>query len=285
MITLNGREVSPKYFSDGALDIKIEPELLNIERLNIIVWRFDKNEELISIYFLTRHLQSKGIRDVELRMPYIPNARKDKAQREKDVFSLKYFAEIINQLQFSRVVVLDPHSTVSEALIDRIRVITPEGYIHAVLEELGEQVILFYPDEGAVKRYADKTDRPYVYGMKTRDKTTRVINDYRIEGDLELIAGRDILMVDDICTSGKTLATAAGKLKELGAGKLFVFVSHCENAAVKSKLLELITCLYTTDSIFRETHPKIRLLPDGMTGDVSLSSRQQTAIVLRRGDY
>ena len=61
--------------------------------------------------------------------------------------------------------------------------------------------------------------------------------------------------------SGKTLATAAGKLKELGAGKLFVFVSHCENAAVKSELLELITCLYTTDSIFRETHPKIRLLP------------------------
>ncbi|MBQ7145591.1 MAG: ribose-phosphate pyrophosphokinase [Lachnospiraceae bacterium] len=261
MITLNGKEVSPKYFSDGALDIKIEPELLNFEGLNIIGWRFDKNEELISIYFLTRHLQSKGIRDVELRMPYIPNARKDKAQREKDVFSLKYFAEIINQLQFSRVVVLDPHSTVSEALIDRIRVITPEGYIHAVLEELGDQAILFYPDEGAVKRYADKTDRPYVYGMKTRDKTTRVINDYRIEGDLEIIAGRDILMVDDICASGKTLAIAAGKLKELGAGELFVFVSHCENAAVKSGLLELITRLYTTDSIFRETHPKIRLLP------------------------
>lgn len=261
MITLNGKEVSPKYFSDGALDIKIEPELLNFEGLNIIGWRFDKNEELISIYFLARHLQSKGIRDVELRMPYIPNARKDKAQREKDVFSLKYFAEIINQLQFSRVVVLDPHSTVSEALIDRIRVITPEGYIHAVLEELGDQVILFYPDEGAVKRYADKTDRPYVYGMKTRDKTTRVINDYRIEGDLELITGRDILMVDDICASGKTLAIAAGKLKELGAGDLFVFVSHCENTVVKSELLGLITRLYTTDSIFRETHPKIRLLP------------------------
>ena len=112
-----------------------------------------------------------------------------------------------------------------------------------------------------MKRYADKTDRPYVYGMKTRDKTTRVINDYRIEGDLELIAGRSILMVDDICTSGKTLATAAGKLRALGAGELFVFVSHCENTAVKSELLELITCLYTTDSIFRETHPKIRLLP------------------------
>lgn len=261
MITFNGKEVSPRYFSDGALDIKIEPELLNFEGLNTIGWRFDKNEELISVYFLARHLQSKGIRDVELRMPYIPNARKDKAQREKDVFSLKYFAEIINQLDFSRVVVLDPHSVVSEALIDRIRVITPERYIHAVLEELGNQAILFYPDEGAVKRYADKTDRPYVYGIKTRDKTTRVINDYRIEGDLEIIAGRDILMVDDICASGKTLAIAAGKLKELGAGELFVFVSHCENTAVKSELLELITRLYTTDSIFRETHPKIRLLP------------------------
>ena len=260
MISLNGNPVTPKHFSDGALDIKIEPELLNHEGLNTISWRFDNNEELIVVYFLARHLQTKGIREVELRMPYIPNARKDRAQREKDVFSLKYFAEMINQLQFSRVVVLDPHSIVSEALIDRIRVITPEKHIHQVLEELGESVIMFYPDEGAVKRYADKTDRPYVYGMKTRDKTTRVINDYRIEGNLDIIAGQDIMMVDDICASGKTLAIAAGKLKELGARHLYVYVSHCENTAVQSELLDIITRLYTTDSIFREEHPKIRVL-------------------------
>ena len=38
-------------------------------------------------------------------MPYISNARKDRAHREKDVFTLKYFANIINSLNFDNVYV------------------------------------------------------------------------------------------------------------------------------------------------------------------------------------
>lgn len=261
MIFLNGTEIIPKHFNDGTLDIKLDPSLLKYEGENTIEWRFDNNEELIIIYFLARHIQSKGMSDTELYMPYIPNARKDRAHRVKDVFSLKYFSEIINNLQFKRVVVFDPHSYVSEALIDRICIITPENYINAVLEELGENAIMFYPDEGAVKRYADKYDRKFVYGIKNRDKETRVINSLRIEGDLESIKGKDILMVDDICASGNTLLSATSKLKELGAKDFYVFVSHCENTIIGRELLNVITRLYTTDSIIRTEHPKIKVMP------------------------
>lgn len=260
MITLNGTDVLPKHFSDGTLDVKIDIGLLNFGGTNIITWRFDNNEELITVYFLARHLQSKGITDIELHMPYIPNARKDRAQRDKDVFSLKYFAEIVNSLQFRRVVVLDPHSIVSEALIDRISVVTPEKHVHAVLEGLPDSTILFYPDEGAVKRYADKIGRPFVYGMKNRDKESRDITSLRIEGDIESLRGNDVLMVDDICASGKTLGIAGKQLQEHGADHLYVYVSHCENTVMHSDLLDVITMLYTTDSILRETHPKIRLV-------------------------
>lgn len=260
MIILNGTELFPKHFSDGALDIKIEFSLLKTDETNTIEWRFDNNEELITVYFLTRHMQSKGITDIVLRMPYIPNARKDRAQRDKDVFSLKYFAEIINSLQFKHVVVLDPHSMVSEALIDRIRIVMPDEYIQTILNGLDDSAILFYPDEGAVKRYAHKIDREYVYGMKNRDKETRMINSFQLQGDLEGIEGNDILMVDDICSSGKTLCIAAEKLKEKGARNLYVYVSHCENGIIHSDLLDVITRLYTTDSIFRETHPKIEIM-------------------------
>lgn len=257
MITLNGTAVVPKHFSDGTLDIKIDPAIWQGKESAVIEWRYDDNEELVSVYFLARHLQSKGVADVELRLPYIPNARKDRAQREKDVFSLKYFAEIINSLHFSRVVALDPHSIVSEALIDRIRVITPERLVEAVLAKLDGPVTMFYPDEGAVKRYAERIGRDFVYGSKHRDKETRVIRELRIEGEEEQIRGKNILMVDDICASGKTLCIAAKKLKELGAKDLYVFVSHCENTVIGSDLLDVITKLYTTDSILREAHPKI----------------------------
>ena len=260
MIALNNTIINHKYFSDGALDIKIDYDLLKQGETNIIEWRFDNNEELIIVYYLAKHLRTKGIREVELHMPYIPNARKDRAQQNNHVFSLKYFSEIINSLDFKRVVVLDPHSIVSEALIDRIVAITPEKYIQAALDKLDDIEIMFYPDEGAVKRYASKTDRAYIYGMKTRDEITREIKSLKIEGDVEKIQGNNILMVDDICSSGNTLNIAAKKLKELGAKDIYVYVSHCEDTVLNSDLLNTIAKLYTTNSILRAEHPKIEVI-------------------------
>lgn len=260
MVFLNGTKVTPKYFTDGSLDIKIDYLLLRLGEKNTIEWRYDNNEELIVVYFLARHLQTKGITDIDLLMPYIPYARKDRAQREIDVFSLKYFSEIINSLAFTQVIVLDPHSIVSEALIDRIRCITPEQHVQAVLNEIGDDTLMFYPDEGAVKRYADKIGKAYIYGMKTRDKTSRVIKSLRIEGDVEDIKEKNILMVDDICASGGTLSKAGKQLLEMGAKNLYVYVSHCENTVIGRELLDVITALYTTDSIIREEHPKIKVM-------------------------
>ena len=259
MIKLNNELITPKYFSDATLDIKMDIDILNKDN-NIIEWYFDNNEELIVLYFVTRYIQSKAIDNIDLFMPYIPNARKDRAQRSKDVFSLKYFSEIINNLNFKNVYVLDPHSIVSEALIDRIRIITPEKYILRVLDKLDASTIMFYPDEGAMKRYSGKFDKEFTYGIKVRDKETRVINSLQIEGDLENIKDKDILMVDDICASGKTLCIAAKKLKELGAKNIYVYVSHLENHATNSELLEVINKLYTTNSLFRNNHPKIEII-------------------------
>ena len=83
---------------------------------------------MFALYCLTRHLQKFGIK-VSLFMPYIPNARMDRVKVDEDTFTLKYFAEIINSLSFTSVSVLDPHSSVSEALIERIRIFRPDKYI------------------------------------------------------------------------------------------------------------------------------------------------------------
>ncbi len=67
---------------------------------------------MAAILFLTKHLKNLGY-NVSLDMPYIPNARQDRVKGENDVFTLKYFAEFINSLDFDRVFVLDPRSNVS----------------------------------------------------------------------------------------------------------------------------------------------------------------------------
>ena len=187
----------------------------------------------------------------------------DRVKHDNEVFTMKYFAEIINSLHFSRVKVFDPHSAVSEALLNRIEIIPVTEYIKRAISEIGnENLVMFYPDEGAVKRYSELTSTPFVYGMKNRGWETREIRGLQIVDPAHLVKGHNVLMVDDICSSGKTLCIAAKELLELGAADIYVYVSHCENTVVDSELLTIVKRLYTTDSIYRNNHQKVSLVSE-----------------------
>ncbi|MDE5824616.1 MAG: ribose-phosphate pyrophosphokinase, partial [Lachnospiraceae bacterium] len=159
MIRLNNKKVGINYFPDGTLLLK--EAITDTDDKNAVIeikWNYENNEELLVIYFLTKHIQAAGYHNLILNMPYIPNARQDRVKNPEDVFTLKYFAEFINNLDFAEVRVLDAHSHVSLALIDRVRQDTPQKYIEKVIDEIeqdtGKKPLMFYPDEGAGKRYS-----------------------------------------------------------------------------------------------------------------------------------
>ena len=261
MITCNGKQVNLNHFPDGTLLIK---ELAPQTEKVVLTWLYENNEEMVALYFLANHLKSKGIKDMELNMPYITNARQDRVKAPEDVFTLKYFAQMINSLGFSKVTVLDPHSYVSEALIDNICIKTPKDNVEKVLDIIsqGEEVLLFYPDEGAMKRYSAMSDKPYVFGMKKRDWATGQIRGLEVQGQTELIEGSTVLIVDDICSRGGTFYHSAKALKALGAKKIYLYISHCENSILEGELLTsgLIEKVFTTNSIFNKEHERIEIL-------------------------
>lgn len=261
MIICNGKKIELNHFPDGTLLMK---ELAPDTEKVILTWLFESNEELVGLYFLTKHLQAKGIKDIELELPYIPNARQDRVKAPEDVFTLKYFAEMINSLGYSKVTVLDPHSYVSEALIDNIEIQSPKKYVERVLREISQEkdVLLFYPDEGAMKRYSAMFDCPYVFGIKKRDWTTGQIQGLEVSGQTELIKESTILIVDDICSRGGTFYHSAKALKELGAKQVYVYISHCENTILEGELLQgdLVEKVYTTNSIFTKSHERVKVL-------------------------
>lgn len=264
MILLNGVVIPLKHFTDGTLDMRVNvPREFESKRSAVITWRYENDVETVALVFLTRHLQERGVRDIDLVMPYIPNARMDRVKTDSDVFTLKYFAELINGLRFRSVRVLDPHSAVSEALIDRIVIKdAKDNIIEAVRRISDKNLMLFFPDEGAMKRYSEMCDLPFAYGEKNRDWETREIRGLTVCGDVEKIAGKSVLMVDDICSSGRTLHYAAKKLKELGAGNIYLYVSHCENIVTESELLHsgIVERVFTTRSFLKLDHPKFEIL-------------------------
>ena len=239
MILINGTPVNLGSFPDGTMLVKQD---IPAEDKITLSWHYENDRETLAVIYLANHLRAHGKEDIHLYMPYIPNARQDRVKTDEDVFTLKYFATILNSLNFKTVTVLDPHSSVSEALIENIRIEKPKAFIEKVIEMItekeGEAPSMFYPDEGAGKRYSGMIPLPYSFGIKKRDWATGQIKGLDAAGDTDSIKDKNILIVDDICSKGGTFYFSAKKLKELGAKNIYLYVTHCENTIFEGEVLK-----------------------------------------------
>lgn len=263
MLKWNNVTIEQNHFPDGALCLEVPWRASSGWTTHCISWNYESDAELFALNCLVDKIRQRHPSSpIELYLYYIPHARMDRQKRSADVFTLKTFANMINSMGFRRVHVLDPHSHVSEALINNIDLITPEYCINSAIQTINDPgLMLFYPDEGAMKRYSGMIKMPYCFGVKNRDWETGKILALSVIGEPEQISGRNFLIVDDICSRGGTFLHSARKLKELGANKIYLYVSHCENTILEGDLLEgdLIEKVFTTDSIFTKSHPKIEV--------------------------
>ena len=262
-IFYNGRgyDIEQKHFPDGTLNLNGNAFPAHI---NTIHWHYENDSELFTLICLRMKYEND---DVELVMPYIPHARMDRVKDDDDVFTLKYFAKTINSLKFSKVSVFDPHSNVALALIDNIKVYWPEHHIfdvthhiafleendvsHQAYEKSMDDLTFFYPDEGAMKRYSSIFHHNYAFGIKKRDWKTGQIQGLSIVNE-DLVKGKNILIVDDICSKGGTFYHSAKALKDAGAKNIYLYISHCENSVFEGDMYksDLIKKIFTVHPLF-----------------------------------
>lgn len=251
MIRINGKVIEKNAFPDGTLRV----QAIDIpEDTNVIVftWNYEDDSELFMLQALVDKYEDYA---QILVMPYIPHARMDRVKNAEDVFTLKSFCKIINSMNFKAVHVLDPHSDVSTALLDRVVVINGVEWVQAIIENKmvsilpeDEDFVFFYPDAGAAKRYS--TDKVYTYGIKKRNWETGKIESLEI-ADPNVVKDKTVFIVDDICSYGGTFSRAAAVLKEAGAKDIILFVSHCEYNIFKGSVFTdgNIKAVITTNSI------------------------------------
>lgn len=238
-------------FPDHSLLIKLDPTKMGDEEPIHIEWLYEGDAELFTLICIKRHIDRLAYRPlVVLDMPYIPHARMDRVKSEEDVFTLKYFTEVINSLHFDAVYVRDAHSNVSLALLENVIEEGVEQFVATAATASGADA-LFFPDEGAMKRYSDQSPMPYAFGMKKRDWETGKILGLDII-NAENIVGKNVLIVDDICSRGGTFYHSAKALKAAGAKSVSLYVTHLEETVMIGDLPDsgLIDHIYTTKSIF-----------------------------------
>ena len=287
MIKVQDKIIDVKRFPDGTqMLLNFEVDALYRPTPFKILWCYESDDEALTLMYLKRHLDNNykpGYRaNVELFMPYVPNARMDRVKSDTEIFTLKHFCWFINSLGFDKVYIMDPHSIVSEALIDNVCVLRPSNIISNVIDKMlclndfEREVVIYFPDDGAYKRYKDLLcfkDLKCIYGKKERDWETGKIlgieiydkNGSKLTNEIE---NCDVLMVDDIISYGGTLAYSADKLKEMGAAHISAYATHVENSVLdeeKGTLLKrykdyIIDTVYTTNSIYHGNHPMVEVI-------------------------
>ncbi|WMT39306.1 hypothetical protein RE628_17795 [Paenibacillus sp. D2_2] len=121
-----------------------------------IIFKYENDSDLIKLLFVKSFLDSHFCKECLLTIVYMPYSRMDRVQ-DASVFALKYVSKMINDMHFDYVKVIEPHSDVTMALLDRSIANSPTTFLlHEVMMELDfdiENDYLFFPDQGTQKRF------------------------------------------------------------------------------------------------------------------------------------
>jgi ribose-phosphate pyrophosphokinase len=257
MIWLNGVTLDFKLFPNGETLVNGEQILEHAGDGNIVNFKYENDGDLIKLLFVKSFLEDHGY-TASLVIYYMPYSRMDRVEGAS-VFTLKYVSNLINAMKFEQVTLIEPHSDVSLALINKSIAKYPSvELLNRVVRETGfnlEEDYIFFPDAGAQKRYSKVKGYKHLVGYKARDFQTGQILKLDIVGSAEK-AGFKAIIVDDLCSYGGTFLMSAEKLREIGASEVYLLVGHCEKSIFQGKILQsdLIDRIFTTDTILDHTN-------------------------------
>lgn len=184
----------------------------------------------------------------DLFIPCLFGQRSDRRFAHNQSFDLKIICDFINSCEFDRVSILDPHSDVALALINNSEKITSFNYVRMAVESIGDKgVILVSSDAGAYKKvfeYGEKLSLPVVAGVKHRDLAGNI--SLKFMGDVK---DATCLIVDDLCDGGYTFELLGKALREQGAKKVYLYVSHGYFSKGFKELQKVLDGIYCTNSV------------------------------------
>lgn len=257
MIKLNGTIIEFTRFPNKEMSFVFDADLAK-EKANMITFKYEDDSSLIDLMMVKRELDLYVPHSVSaLVISYMPYSRLDRANGSI-VFTLKHIADFINGLGFDGVVIIEPHSDVTCAVIDRAagidftELLFNDAISSGTIEFDPKEDFVCFPDATAQKRYGKMGDYKTVLGMKDRDFETGWINslDIFIPNGYS-IKGKNVVIVDDLCSKGGTFMLTAKALKKLGAASITLVVTHCEPTILDGDILktDLIDKVVTSNTI------------------------------------
>lgn len=236
-----GAELSPheeRGFEDG--EHKIRP-LVGVRDRDVYVLHSlhgDKSQtgadKLLRLLFFIGALNDAGAARVTAVVPYLCYARKDRQTKPRDPIATRYVAQLLEAVGTDRVIVVEVHNVA--AFQNAFRCDTEALDAHAVFArhlaaEIGAApVAVVSPDLGGEKRaelfrqrLERRLGRPVAKGFMDKQRSMGQVTGEIFAGDVE---GRTVIVLDDLISTGGTMARTAAACRKHGAARVWLVATH-----------------------------------------------------------
>ena len=239
-------------FKDGEIYVKYEENIRGCD-VFIIQSTNPPAKNYLELFLMMDAARRASAKRITAVIPYYGYARQDRKNTPRVALSAKLFANMIIVAGADRVMAMDLHSPQIQGFFD-----VPFDHLYSsmvLIEHLSKMdfikdAIIMAPDIGGIKMaraYARRLDLDLAVIDKRREKANKseVMN---IIGD---IAGKNVILLDDLVDTAGTLIHAADASIERGATNVYAAAAHpvLSGGAIEKLEKSVIKKLIVTDTI------------------------------------
>lgn len=251
-------------FADGETHVCVSQDVRNAVIFIVQPTCPPVNDHLMVLALLADAVRSAGAARVVGIVPYFGYARQEQRSRTGDSRSAQVAGRLLGCVGLDHLVTLDLHAPALESALPM-----PATLLHAETVFLPQvkswgirDLVVATPDAGGLKRaqrYAQALNAPLaaIAKARTRPDTAATL---QVLGDVK---DRVCLIVDDMASTGRTLAGAAEALRHAGAKEVYAIFTHAVMApgAIDRLFAAQFGKVLTSDSIPVAVAPWLEIVP------------------------
>ena len=224
-IPLGGMEASK--FSEGEIRIKVNENVRGNDVFLIQSTSPPVNDHWMELLIMIDAMRRASARRITAVVPFYSYARQDRKDQPRVPITAKLLADLLQAAGADRVLTMDLHADQIQGFFDRPldHLMALPVFADYIRKKNIPDLAVASADVGGIKgawSFAEKIGAPLAIVDKRRmgPVETEVMN---VIGDVK---GRNLVIPDDMITSGSSMAQASRALKERGAKDIYVCCSH-----------------------------------------------------------
>jgi ribose-phosphate pyrophosphokinase len=250
-------------FADGESHIHIGGDVRNATVVIVQPTSPPVNDRLMTLALLVDAARAAGAARTIGVVPYFGYSRQEQRGDVGDPRSARVVAQLLGAVGVDHLVTLDLHAPALESALPMpATLLRPDDLFVPLIQSWNEvNLAIVAPDAGGMKRaqrFATRLNAELVVVAKTRPRHD-VATPLSVLGDAK---GRTCVIIDDMASTGRTLAGAAERLHEAGAKSIHAVFTHpvMASGAIERLCAAPVQRLVTSDCVAMLPHPRIQVV-------------------------